>query len=94
MARTRRRHALMFCRISFADRQRFLPILPILVLQKNRNRRADSRAVAHARQDMNLVGLNFHAAAAAVALLPPPQVAIEECLIHLQSGWQAGEEGD
>src|SRR6266571_2327877 len=88
------RYPLIFFRISFADWKRFLPVFPIFIFEENRDRRADGRAVTHAREDMDLIGFNLHPATAAVTLLPPPQLTVKNCLVHLQSSGQAGKKGD
>jgi uncharacterized protein YlaN (UPF0358 family) len=48
----------------------------------------------NARQDVCLVGLNFHTAATAVSLLSPPEVPVYKFLVDTQSGGQAGEKCD
>ena len=47
-----------------------------------------------ARKDMSGVMLNLHAAAAAVALLPAPELAVEKSLVQFEPGRQAREERD
>src|SRR4029077_20650128 len=55
--------------VSFTDRQGILPVLPVLVLEQNRDGRTDGDAVVHTRKDVGLVGLDLHTAAASVSLL-------------------------
>jgi hypothetical protein len=43
---------------------------------------------------MDLVGFNLHAAAAAVALLTAPEIAVDEFEIDGDTGGQSGDEGD
>ena len=45
-------------------------------------------------RDVGLVGLNLHAAAAAVALLAPPQLAVHEIQIDGHAGRQPGDQRD
>jgi hypothetical protein len=47
-----------------------------VVLDNNSDRRANSLRMTHAGDDLYGVGLDPHAAAAAIALLAPPQLAI------------------
>ena len=65
--------------------ERFLPVLPILVFQQDRDGRSDGLAVAHAGDKMRGIALDLHSAAAAVALLPPPQFAIHRRRINRQA---------
>ena len=41
---------------------------------------------------MGVVGFDLHAAAAAKALLAPPEFAVEEFLVNVQTGRYAGKE--
>jgi hypothetical protein len=50
--------------------------------------------VAHAGEHVGLVGLNLHAAAAAIALLAAPQLAVHEIEIDGHAGGQPGDERD
>ena len=43
---------------------------------------------------MDCVGLDFHPSAAAKALLPAPQFAVQEFLVDVQARGQAGKKGD
>ncbi len=88
MARSRRRHALVFLRITRLHRQRLFPILPVAILEHHRDRRADRLAVMHPRQKVRPVGFDLHAPPAAKALLPAPEFAVHKCLIHCQPGRQ------
>src|SRR5579884_3680782 len=93
MARTRRRTALMLFHVARAHRQRFLPVLPVFILQQNGNRRTNALAMPHPGDYVDFVGLNLHAAAAAEPLLASPQFAIEKSLVNFQSGRHAGKIG-
>src|SRR5579862_8302029 len=84
---------LVLFRVTRFDRKRLLPILPVTVFQLNRYRGADGFPVAHAREDMGGIPLNLHATAATVSLLAAPEFAVDECLVDLESGRHAGEEG-
>src|SRR5579863_10367946 len=50
--------------------------------------------MTHTGKNVGGVAFDFHAATAAVALLPAPEVAVEESLVDFQSGGHAGKEGD
>src|SRR5206468_1653322 len=53
---------------------RVLPVHPVAVLDRHRNRTADGFAGSHTRQDLGAIRLDRHAAAAAVATLTTTQV--------------------
>src|SRR6185369_5953227 len=93
MARARGSHSLMLLRIAHLNRQRLLPVLPVLVLQQNGDRRADCLPMAHAGDDVGLVGFDLHTPATAKALLPPPQLTINEYLVNTKTCGNAGKEG-
>jgi hypothetical protein len=48
----------------------------------------------HARQDMRLIGLDFHTPTAPVPLLPPPEFAVHKRLVHGQPGGKPGQKGN
>jgi hypothetical protein len=48
----------------------------------------------HTRKDVGRVGFDLHPSTAAITLLSPPQVTIDESLIKFQAGGQSGQEGD
>ena len=73
----RDRLLLVLGALDVLHRQRFGPVLPILVFEQDRDRRADGLRMPHAADDVRAVGLDLHAAAAAEALLAPPQLAID-----------------
>ena len=50
--------------------------------------------MAHARQNVGLVGFDLHPPAATEALLPAPQFTVQERLVNFQSGGQSGKKGD
>jgi hypothetical protein len=71
-SRTRHHLALFFAAIGVLHRQRVAPVLPILVLDQHRHRRADRVRVPHAGDDLDAVRLDLHPAAAPVPLLTAP----------------------
>ncbi len=89
-----RRHPLVPRGIAFADRQRLLPVFPIFILQLDGNRRTNRNAVMHSGKYVSRIPLDLHAPAAAVALLPAPQLAIHKRLIYLKPGGQPRQKGD
>jgi hypothetical protein len=50
--------------------------------------------VTNAGKDVGAVLLNAHAAAAAIALLPPPKLAIDKFQIDVEACRQSGNKGD
>ena len=58
------------------DVHRLLPVDPVAIADEQRDRRAGRAAPAHAREDLGAVAFDLHAAAAAVAALAPPQLAL------------------
>ena len=84
----------MLARITRLYRQGLLPVLPIAVLKLNRNRRANRLSLAHTGEDVSGVAFNFHAAATAIALLPPPELTVDESLVDLEPGRDAGKKSD
>src|SRR5580658_6138015 len=47
--------------------------------------------MAHPGKNVRLVGLDLHAPAAAISLLPPPQLAVNELKIDRNPGRQPGD---
>ena len=91
MTRARRRDALVLLRITYFDRQRLLPILPVAILEHHRDRRAYGLAVMHARKKVRLVGFDLHSPAASKALLAAPEFAVDKCLVYCQPRRQPGK---
>ena len=91
---TRRGNRLVLGCVARRNGQLFFPVLPVAVHDLDRDRRADGVAVPHPGEHMGLVGFNLHPAATAVALLPPPQLAVHEIEIDGDTGWKAGDKGD
>src|SRR5207249_12281337 len=76
-SRTSDRFFLVLGAVGVFNGQRFGPVLPVLVLEQDRDRRSDGVGVTDAGNDLGAVGLDFHAAAAAVSLLTPPELMID-----------------
>src|SRR5262249_39316410 len=72
MTRTRRIYGLMFLRIAFCDRQRFLPVLPVTIFDGNGNWRANRDSIPHTRQDVRRIAFDLHPSTATITLLSPP----------------------
>ena len=72
MTRTRGGDAFMLARITRLYRQVLLPVLPIAVLQQDRDGRTNRLAMTHAGEDVGRILLDLHAATAPKALLSPP----------------------
>src|SRR5258708_10458783 len=70
------------------------PVLPVVVGQRHGDGGADGLAVADAAEDVRGVLLDAHAAAAAVALLATPELAVDELLIDRHTGRHATYKGD
>ena len=92
MAGTRRGDGLVQRGVAGLDRQFRLPVLPVAVDELDGDGRTDRLAVAHAAEHVGLVGFNLHAAAAAIALLAPPQIAVDEVKINGHTGRQSGDQ--
>ena len=71
----RRRHLLA---VRLAERRHaLLPVLPIAVLDRERNRSAERLTEAHARENSHRICFDFHASAAPVALLATRQITVD-----------------
>src|SRR5207302_7737040 len=75
--RPRHRLALVFTSIHIFDRQDFGPIFPVLIADQNGYWRTNGMRMTHAGHNLRPVGFDLHASAAAVALLPAPQLPID-----------------
>src|SRR6266705_1763059 len=91
MSGTGRGDALVLCRITFAHRQRLLPVFPIFILQENRNRRADGLTATHSGNYACSIALYLHASAATITLLTSPEIAVEKVLVDDQARRHARE---
>jgi hypothetical protein len=94
MAGPGRSDRLVLRNIARFDRQLFFPVFPVPVRNLDRDWRSDRFAVAHAGQNMNLVRLDLHPPAAAIPLLPPPKLAIDEFKVDRNARRQTGDERD
>ena len=90
MARARRRDLL--ARRLAEGRHALAPVLEVAVDDLQRDGAADRLIEAHAREDIDLVLLDLHAAAAAVALLAARQVFIDGLEVQLEAGRQSLED--
>ncbi len=70
-----------------------LPVGEVAVLDPQRDRRAQGLAAAHAAADLDLVGLDLHPPAAAVAVHAALHVAPQQVEIDRQAGRHAGQQG-
>ena len=86
MARPGGRDSLVLCRIAGTHWQNLFPVLPVAICDLHRDRRADGPPVPYSGEDVGSIGLDAHAAAAAISLLASPQFPIDECLIDFESG--------
>jgi len=59
------------------DRHDIEPLLMIAILDVQRDRAADRFAAAHAREDLDLVGLDLHPVSAPVAHLAPQRIGVD-----------------
>src|SRR5260370_27135912 len=84
---------LVLAAINIFNGEGFGPILPILVLEKDRDGRADRTRMTDAGDYFRPVGFDFHAAAAPVTLLAPPQFMIDGLKRYGHSSWQPREDG-
>ena len=92
--RTRHRLLLVFRAIDVFHRKRFGPVFPIFVLDNDRDGRADGLRVADARNNFDLICFDLHAPAAAIALLPAPEFAIDGVERNGDPGGESGQGGD
>src|SRR2546425_23082 len=68
------RFLLIFRALRVFHRQSLGPISPIFVANDDSDGRPDGFRMSHSSDDFDAIGLNFHAAAAAVTLLTAPEV--------------------
>src|SRR6185369_14194676 len=71
-----------------------LPVLVVLVPDHERDGRAGRDAAADAGEELGRVGLDLLPAAAAVAALPPPEIAIQRVEVDGQAGREPLGDGD
>jgi hypothetical protein len=77
---------LFVSELSLADVHDILPIFKVLVLDDERDWRPERLTVANAREEVDFVALDLHAAAATIALLASPQLVIDLIGIDRESG--------
>ena len=94
VARPRRVHAplLGFGAVERPRVHRAAPVVEVAVADHERDRRADGLAAAHAADDLGLVVLDLHPPAAAVAVLPPGQVAVDALAVEADAGRHPGDD--
>src|SRR5665213_1780262 len=92
MAGPRRSNSLVLGWITGFDRQFLFPVFPVAIDDLNGNGRADGFAVPHAGEDVDLVGFNLHASAAAIALLAAPEFAVHKIKVYGDASRQSGNE--
>src|SRR5436853_499269 len=71
---------------------RFPPVLPVAVLNKDRDRRSNGLTVTNTRKKLCGVRFNLHAPTTAVSALPPLQLAVDVGEVHAQSRRQSGKD--
>ena len=94
VAGARRRDSLVHGGVAGRNGQLLFPILPVAVDDFDGDGGADGPAVTHAGEHVGLVGLDLHAAAAAIALLAAPKFAVHEIQIDRHPGRQSGDQGN
>src|SRR5271168_4345542 len=94
MAGTRRGYDLVLAGVAGFYGEFFFPVFPVVVGDLDGDGRADGFAVAYSTENMDFVGFDLHAAAAAVALLAAPEFTIDEVEVDCEAGGQAGNERD
>ena len=93
-AGTRDRLLVVLSTVDVLDRQRLGPVLPVLVLDQDGDGRTNRVGVADAADDMGVIRLDLHAAAAAEALLAAPQLAVQGRNGDGNSSGQTRQRGD
>ncbi len=88
---TWRCYSLVLCRITLADGQGLLPVLPVAVLEQHGDRRANGLAVTHTGDNVRRIFLNLHPSAAPESLLSAPQFPVYKALIDGHSSRQPRE---
>ena len=71
------RLTLVLAAVEVFHRQSLGPVLPVFVADEDGDGRADGAGVADSGDDFGAVGFDLHAPAAAVALLAPPELAVD-----------------
>ena len=71
-----------------------LPVLPVAILEHDRDRGADRLTMTHTGENVSGIALDLHAAAPAIPLLAAPELAIHKFLIYGQASGQPREKRD
>ena len=85
--------SLVLAAIDVLDRERVSPVFPIAIADEHCDRGSDGLGMADARDDLDLIGFDFHASTAAVALLAAPEFAIHFLDGDGDPGGEPGERG-
>src|ERR1041385_141573 len=93
VARARLGHGDRFVAVLRRGRHLLGPVLPVAVLDSERNGRAERLAPADAGTDRRLVFFDQHPASAAVALLPAPEIAIDPREVDREARGHAVNDG-
>src|SRR5689334_18063164 len=75
------------------DAHRRLPVLPVAVGDRERDRGAERQSPANAGDDVNLVALDLHPAAASVAALSASEIAVDVGFGQRHAGRNAVDDG-
>ena len=70
------------------------PVLPVLVANEHRNRRAEGLAGAHTAQEFDLIAFDLHASSATVSLLAAEEISVDVGGSEWKAGWHAFEGAD
>ena len=92
--RTRDGTRIFWLHIEWLGRHYLGPMDKIVILDHQRDRRAERFAVPNPRQDLDRIGLDLHPPAAAIALLPPPELVIYCIDVNRQTCRKAFDNGD
>src|SRR4029079_7230347 len=71
-----------------------LPVLPVAILNKHRDRRAEGFPGAHTGKELDVVGFDLHPSAAPVALLAARQIDVDIGGDERQASYHSLEYGD
>src|SRR5262249_61510352 len=75
-----------------AHGHRLLPVLPVAILDGQRDGAAEGHAPADAGGEVSLVPLDLHASAAAVPTLAAPEVLVEVLFGQVKTGGAAAQD--
>ncbi len=91
VARTRTGHGFVLSWIASFNGEDFFPVLPVIIGDGHRDRRANGFAVAHTTKDVSCIALDAHTPAAAIAFLTAPKFAIQKGLIDRDACRQSAD---